>query len=203
MLYTPKAFSATDADAHKMMKENPFALLASWGNDDHFTPRPMFLSDDGHSLYGHFAGANPHSLIDPTEFRHRAIFTGPNAYISPGWYEDQNQVPTWNYLAVHITGSLDLINDPARVEAIVARLTSIAEAPFEPSWTMDKLDPEKRDRLISSITGCQLVIESIECKFKLSQNKSTESMNLVKGLRAHDSRSNDAAIADAMLEYTA
>ena len=200
MLYIPPAFGTTNADALKMIEKYPFAILASWGIDCHITHMPMFLSEDGLSLYGHFAGANPHSVINPAEFKHHAIFNGPNAYISPGWCEDQNQVPTWNYKTAHFTGTLELVSNPMEVETIVATLTRINEATFASPWTMDKLDDDKRDRLISAITGCQLRIETIECKFKLSQNKPTETRNLIEGLRSRESNSPEDDIADAMLE---
>lgn len=181
MLYIPPAFRATDAQAFSLIQDFPLATLISQGNDCQVTHMPMYLSDDQTELIGHFAAVNPHATL-PQAHPHLAIFTGANAYISAGWYRNQDQVPTWNYQVVHVTGELRRIEDPIEKLAIVDRLSEIFEAPFAVPWTTSKMSETKKNQMLAHITGCALRIEKIEAKFKLSQNKRTEKSSLLAGL---------------------
>jgi transcriptional regulator len=188
MMYVPPAFAMEEHDARLLINERPFATLFSFGtsstiNRCHTTHMPMYLVAE--SLFGHFAHTNEHSHIDPVNYQHLAIFHGPNAYISPTWYQDQNQVPTWNYEAVHVSGELVILNDDVSKLDIVTRLTEINEAAFNPPWTIEKLTNEKKHQLLGAITGCRLDITDISGKSKLSQNKAPELENLVAGLSTH------------------
>lgn len=112
-MYLPAAFRQDDRDElHRQMRATPFALLTSVGADGVLASHlPLLLEpDEGEfgTLYGHFAKANPHwrELQDGCEAL--AVFSGPDAYISPSWYptkaEHGKVVPTWNYIAVHARG---------------------------------------------------------------------------------------------------
>ncbi len=198
MIYVPQAFAVDTPDALALIEQHPFAALISMGDDFHITHMPMYLSDTEHCLYGHFAAANPHGHIRSDEYTHCAVFNGPNTYISPNWYSDANQVPTWNFQVVHVEGSLTLLDEADAKIEIVSTLTSRHEARFETPWTLDKLDPGKKQRLINAIVGCRLDITKVTGKSKLSQNKPGEIDHLIAGLRTEREPDNPSLIADRM-----
>jgi transcriptional regulator len=196
MLYNPRAFQAGNAQAMALIEQYPFATLVSWDQDCQISHLPMYLSEDKAELVGHFAGANPHEHT-AVSHRHVAVFQGPNAYISAGWYAAPNQVPTWNYQVVHLAGPLRLIQDRSEKLRIVDRLSEIHEAPFDPAWTTSKMDQSTLDQMLDHITGFTLKIETIDAKFKISQNKPLEQPNILEGL---SSRPDNQAMVDAMTD---
>jgi transcriptional regulator len=124
------------------------------------------------ALLGHMARAN-------SQWREAAgqdvlaIFWGPHAYISPQWYAADKVVPTWNYVAVHAYGRLELIEDPAAAEALLRRTVALYEAPQPRPWTLDE-PPEFIERLRAQIVAFRIPIERLEGKWKLNQNHPTE-----------------------------
>lgn len=198
MMYVPPAFAVDEKEALALVGDHPFATLISMGPDFHINHMPMFFDESEHCLYGHFASTNPHGHIRTEEYTHCAVFNGPNAYVSAGWYDDLNQVPTWNFQVTHVEGPLTLLERSDDKIEIVKTLTGIHEAGFENPWTLDKLVPEKKERLIGAIVGCRLQITKVTGKSKLSQNKPDEIANLVAGLRAHPQPGHADLIADRM-----
>ena len=199
MLYVPQRFEATRAQALELIAAFPLTTLINRGNDGWISHLPMYLSDDDTVLMGHFARANPHSEIAHGQL-HTAVFQGPNGYISAGWYEDNNQVPTWNYCTVHVTGRLQLIDEPDQVLEIVDTLSEIHESAFDPPWRSDKMDPVRRTQLLQHIRGCRLEIEQIDAKFKLSQNKPADRSAILAGLADQPPQ---ASLLDVMQEALA
>src|SRR5690606_16122918 len=109
-MYLPTAFRQDDlAELHAQIRANPFALLANVGSEGvQASHLPLLLEpEEGEfgTLYGHFARANPHWRELQGGGEALAVFSGPDAYVSPGWYpakvEHGKVVPTWNYIAVH------------------------------------------------------------------------------------------------------
>lgn len=100
------------------------------------------------------------------------IVSGPDAYISPDWYGMEDQVPTWNYVAVHLRGSLRLLPDEA-LRPHLDRLSAEHEARLAPKrpWTMDKMTPGVAERMMRQIVPVEMAVASVEATFKLSQNK--------------------------------
>ena len=100
------------------------------------------------------------------------IISGPDAYISPDWYGSEDQVPTWNYVAVHLRGPLRLLPDDAlypHLEALAAR--NEERLPGKKPWTMQKNKPETLERLMRMLVPVELTIETIDSTFKLNQNR--------------------------------
>jgi transcriptional regulator len=124
-------------------------------------------------LVGHVARANPHSalLIDGAEVC--ALFHGPHGYISPTWYVDENprwpNVPTWNYVAVHAYGRARRIDEEGAKWKIVAGLTAQYEG-INPS--VGPADWKEHAPQLEAIVGFEVIIDRIEAKTKLSQNRS-------------------------------
>lgn len=182
-MYTPPAFRLDDrATALEVMHGNPFALLviATGRGELEITHLPILVAADGDdlALRGHVSRANPaaaliagSSEVEPV--RATVVFTGPHSYVSPDWYQAENQVPTWNYLAVHASGALVHVVDPAEVERVLADLSAEHEAGLAPKrpWTMDKMAAGTAGRMMKGITAFRLAVDRLEAKAKLSQNK--------------------------------
>ena len=180
-MYLPSAFRQDDlAELHAQLQASPFALLTSAGATGvQASHLPLLLApDEGEfgTLYGHFARANPHwrDLQDDAEAL--AVFSGPDAYISPGWYpakaEHGKVVPTWNYIAVHARGPVELIEEPERLLQIVSRLSDQHESGRERPWAVSDAPREYIDSMLRAIVGFALPIRRLEGKWKLGQNRS-------------------------------
>ena len=130
---------------------------------------PMLL--EAENLVAHLARANPQARDIEAGISALAIFHGPHAYVSPSWYSDpEHSVPTWNYTAVHITGRPQVISEATAVKELLQRLVSQFESRQENPWGFDLESPDI-DNLIRGIVAFQMPIETMEGKFKLSQNR--------------------------------
>jgi transcriptional regulator len=101
------------------------------------------------------------------------LATGPDAYVSPDWYESADQVPTWNYLSVEAEGSVAPL-DEAELIALLDDLSTQEEARLLPKtpWSRDKMSDGRFEAMLRGIAGGRLFVERLEGTFKLSQNKS-------------------------------
>ena len=180
-MYLPSAFRQDDlAELHAQLQASPFALLTSAGAAGvQASHLPLLLApDEGEfgTLYGHFARANPHWRDLQGGAEALAVFSGPDAYISPGWYpakaEHGKVVPTWNYIAVHARGPVELIEEPERLLQIVSRLSDQHESGRERPWAVSDAPREYIDSMLRAIVGFALPIRRLEGKWKLGQNRS-------------------------------
>lgn len=114
------------------------------------------------------------------------VVNGPNAYISPRWYFDPTNVPTWNYIAVELEGRVHQLDEHAlrsQIEALAA--SSEARLGDHAAWTLDQAAPDDVDAMIPQIVGYELVIEDWRSTAKLSQNKpASERQRVAAGLDA-------------------
>lgn len=153
-------------------------------------------------LLGHIAIANEQWRTAMPGAQALAIVHGPQAYISPTWYEAKARhgrvVPTWNYEAVHLTGSVTFHQDAQWLRELVTRLTRLHEGGREHPWAVTDAPPEYIDGQLRAIVGVELAITAVEAKQKLSQNRSElDREGVIAGLRAEPGPG-PAAIADRM-----
>jgi len=137
------------------------------------THLPLVVKDEGeHGLIeGHFAKANRHwqGLAGRETL---VVFPGPHSYVSPANYSDPLSVPTWNYIAVHAYGTLELVEDDAGKDALLTGLIAANEPAFAEHW---RSSPEGfRRTMLAGIQGFRIPIARIEGKFKISQNRAPE-----------------------------
>ena len=176
-MYTPSHFENRDlAAAHAMMRRHPFALLATpHAGQLHLTHLPFHLDaarGARGTLEAHLAKANPHCAALREGAPSTVVFKGPDGYISPRWYADPaKNVPTWNYVAIHVHGVPQPCTEPRRLLEMIGRLTDEHEAYIERPWSLGEAQAHA-ERLVPHILGFELPIEGIEAKFKLSQNRS-------------------------------
>jgi transcriptional regulator len=166
--------------------------------------RPDAEADPGGygRLLGHIAIANPQWKTAAAGAEALAIVQGPQAYISPSWYEAKARhgrvVPTWNYETVHLTGTVTFHPDTEWLRALVTRLTRLHEGGRERPWAVTDAPPDYIDGQLRAIVGVELMITSIEAKQKLSQNRSElDREGVVAGLRG-ELGAGPEAIADLM-----
>jgi transcriptional regulator len=128
------------------------------------------------------------------------VVNGPDAYVSPDWYEGADQVPTWNYVSVELEGPVRAMTEEGLV-ALLDDLSAVNEARLAPKkpWTRDKMDPVKFDRMLGAITGYEMEVKAWRPTLKLSQNK-TEA----ERLRVADEleKLGKKALAHLMREWT-
>lgn len=102
------------------------------------------------------------------------LINGPDAYVSPRWYADQNTVPTWDYVALELQGPVRKMGE----EGLLAMLDAIAERHEEriagERWTRERVDPDKIAGLLRGIVGFEMEVRAWRPTFKLSQNKAAE-----------------------------
>ncbi|HSZ99829.1 MAG TPA: FMN-binding negative transcriptional regulator, partial [Streptosporangiaceae bacterium] len=151
---------------------------------------------------GHIAIANDQWKTAQTGAQALAIVHGPQAYISPSWYESKARhgrvVPTWNYEAVHLTGTIEFHQDPEWLRGFVTRLTELHEGGRAHPWAVTDAPPEYIDGQLRAIVGVELTITAIEAKQKLSQNRSAlDRAGVVAGLQGEPGP-DPAAIAAVM-----
>ena len=205
-MYTPAAFHLSDKTrALEVAAEYPFGVfVATLDGSIEITHLPMKLSEGptGLRLIGHVAKANP--LVRAFEARTvgTAVFSGPHAYISPDWYAAENQVPTWNYVAVHVSGPLAPITDDDALKDLLAELTDPNEGALapKPAWTHGKMPQDQLARMLKGIVGFEMRVESLVAKSKLGQNKATaDTLGAIAGLEARGG-AGDLATAILMRE---
>ena len=206
-MYLPSAFRQDDlAELHAQMQASPFALLTSAGAAGvQASHLPLLLApDEGEfgTLYGHFARANPHWRDLQGGAEALAVFSGPDAYISPGWYpakaEHGKVVPTWNYIAVHARGPVELIEEPERLLQIVSRLSDQHESGRERPWAVSDAPREYLNAMLRAIVGFALPIRRLEGKWKLGQNRSAADQQGVRDGLASSLSPGDRELAARM-----
>ena len=128
------------------------------------------------SLRGHVSKANPLVELVKDNVPGIVIFDLVDGYISPSWYPskqiDQKVVPTWNYLTVHVHGRVALIDNSEWVEDLVTELTISNESDQKAPWQVSDAPREFIEKQLKGIVGVEVLIERIEAKAKLSQNRS-------------------------------
>lgn len=201
-MYVPPSFSETDLEKlHEYIDRHSFATLISQAGTEPFATHLPLPLDRGQgpqrTLVGHMARANSHGQTAAGQ-RVLAIFHGPHAYISPSWYETANVVPTWNYVTVHVYGTLRLIEDQSRLSALIHRMVERYESTQPNPWLLDSQDEAFVSKMLDAIVGFEIEIDRIEGKWKLSQNHSLERREkVVRQLRTSDN-SDARQIADLM-----
>ncbi|MBJ7929239.1 transcriptional regulator [Bacillus toyonensis] len=178
-MYIPKYFAIQGEEMkYETIEQNSFATLFSQHNGEPYaTHLPLLLNRETLTLYGHFARPNA-QWKDSENQQVLAIFQGPHSYISPSWYETNKAVPTWNYVAVHVYGELEVVEDKQELLNSLQDLVHKYEDP-QSTYSLDNVDPDYMAGLSKGIVGFKIKINKIEGKAKLSQNHSIERRNLV------------------------
>ena len=153
-----------------------FGVLAVNGADGpHLAHVPFLLDDDGKTAWLHLVRSNPiaRALKDPLTAK--IAVSGPDSYISPDWYGVGDQVPTWNYVAVHLTGVLEL-RPQGELHDLLDRQSALFEDRLLPKtpWKTTKMSEGVMERMMRAIVPCRMQITAVDGTWKLNQNKSDD-----------------------------
>jgi transcriptional regulator len=201
-MYTPPAFAEDDpAIIRQIVRDARLATLVTATAEGLVaTPLPLMLADEGERgvLYGHVARANPQWKLPPVG-EALAMFSGPDAYITPSWYASKREhgkvVPTWNYVAVHAYGPVEFFDDPDRLHDVVTRLTNLHEGERPERWAVTDAPAEFIRSQLRGIVGLRLPIARIEGKRKLSQNRPAGDRQGVAAGLAESERESDRIVS--------
>lgn len=208
-MYTPEYFAESDEDGLAVIHGNPFALLISDCADGAppITHLPLIIDPDAPPsspvLLGHIARANPHREALAEGANVTAVFSGANGYVSPNWYPSKHAgaqtVPTWNYLATHISGQIETLPDMADKRRCVSLLSDRFEGDGPRAWRLDDEPEDFIRKMLGGIYAFRITIRDMQVKAKLSQNRSQlDRAGVINGLQSTE-RPGDFALADAML----
>jgi transcriptional regulator len=202
-MYTPPAFRDEDLDGLRAAIRA--AALANFvtatAEGPLATPLPLYL-DAGEGehgvLYGHLARANPQWRAAPIG-PGLAIFMGPDAYVSPGWYATKREtgkvVPTWNYVTIQASGPVEFFEDAGRLLDVVRRLTDLHEGERAEPWAVSDAPEDFVAAQLRGIVGLRLPITRLEGKRKMSQNRNeADRAGVAAGLAASE-RASDRTVA--------
>jgi len=198
-LYNPPQFREERPEVLLRLMQRPaLCLLVSNGASGLPEISHLPLLTDGKRVVGHLARANPHWKSLRETGRAIAIFPGPEGYVSPSSYpskaEHHRVVPTWNYEAVHAEGSIEIIEDAARLHEIVTTLTDHHEEKRANRWAVSDAPEAFIAGQLKGIVGVVLTIETLIGKRKLSQNRAAPDRDGA----LDDIAQNNAALAAAM-----
>jgi len=198
-MYIPKHFAETRPEVlHDFIRRHPLGALVvptAQGLEVNHVP---FLVEEG-VLHAHVARANP-LWQAPLGGPGVAIFQGPDRYVTPSWYASKAEtgkvVPTWNYVVVHAHGPVRFVEDQAWLRAHVERLVATHEAGRPAPWQVSDAPADYIDKLLGAIVGVELMVERLEGKWKLGQNRNAaDREGMVAGLRA-EGDADAAALAE-------
>lgn len=183
------------------MRANNFAIVVSVQDDlPVATHLPVTISrqDDTMIIRAHFAKANPQWQA-LSEGETLIVFSGAHAYISPKHYDKHENVPTWNYIAVHAYGHAKIVqydDNPAAMNALIEELISTSETSYMEHW--HSLPDKYKHGMMGGTVGFEMVVSRIDAKAKLSQNKNAhEQGRIIESLLGH-ADSDAVAIGEAM-----
>lgn len=176
-MYTPPMFKSDRAAGLAFAQARGFGTICAWdGKKPIASPLPFYLdyADDGTPRAAfHVARGNPLiALADGTSSWLLAV-NGADAYVSPDWYVSPDQVPTWLYQTVHLTGAVRRLSD-AELSVQVDTLSAKFEEWLlpKPPWKSSKMTAGRLDAMKKAIVGLSMNVEEVEGSFKLNQHKS-------------------------------
>ena len=193
-----------DADVARNLafaREVGFGVLAANGADAPMLSHvPFLLSDDGTVAELHLVRSSPIARALKAPLTASIAISGPHGYISPDWYGIEDQVPTWNYVAVHLTGQLEL-RPQDELRDLLDRQSGHFENLLLPKtpWTTGKMTPDVLDKMMRQIVPCRMQITDVDGTWKLNQNKTDEvRLGAANGVEANGLGVNTDALAAQM-----
>lgn len=198
-MFSPKYFKMKDKEeVIQFMKEYSFVTIVTVNNGVPIaTHVPVQLHQEGehYVLTGHVAYANPQWRTFEGN-RVLIIFQGPHAYISSSWYSHEN-VPTWNYQAVHVYGQATLLDEQQLRDDLAKQLQKYEQHRQQPVlW--ETLSPELLDKQLKGIVGFKVTIDDIQATYKLSQNRNEQDFQQVIEQLEHEPQPIAQQVAAAM-----
>jgi transcriptional regulator len=203
MMYVPPAFEESDpTKLFDFIEANSFGLLVSHLKKELYASHlPLVLNrgiEPSGQLTGHMARANPQwREISGQDVL--TVFSGPHAYISPTWYQAENVVPTWNFVAVQVYGKCEVLDDERATAQILEDYVSTYERRMPSPWLIDPTTAFFR-KMAKMVVAFRINIRRIEGKWKLGQNHPAERREKVARKLAESEDFNSREIARLMAQ---
>jgi transcriptional regulator len=203
-VYIPRAFHETSQPyIRDFIRQHAFATLVSSDNERPLATHVLLDLQEKTAaswvLAGHMAKANPQWRTFQSHRELLAIFSGPHAYVSAGWYSIKS-APTWNYINVHAYGVPRIIEDHAELYGLLKRLVDNQEqySRDKSRYTIESLPKDILESMMDGIVGFEIAVTKIDAAVKLSQNRSSEDyQTIVEKLRERGDHGS-AEVADEM-----
>ncbi|WP_308389453.1 FMN-binding negative transcriptional regulator [Acidithiobacillus sp. AMEEHan] len=194
-MYIKREFEETRLQyLHQLIRDYPLSTFIAMGDDSTFEVNhiPLHLVHTGEGfglLQGHIARANPLTKLLAADVDVLAIFHGPQAYITPSWYEskisDGKVVPTWDFAVVHTFGTARLIEDPMWLRTHLESMTAESEEKYFSDWRLSDAPEQFIERMLAVIVGIEIVVNRYYGKWKVSQNQpQINQKSVIAGLRS-------------------
>lgn len=202
-MYIPDLYKNEDKESiRKFLKENAFGLLINQTNGKLWAthiPLELEINKEGEEvLMGHVSKENPQWTAFESNDQILAVFTGAHSYISPSWYDHEN-VPTWNFTAVHIYGKIKIIEG----DAVIDSLTKLVDKYEQNSKCPVRVaDLSKRTMMEArGIVAFEIKIEEIQAQTKMSQNRDDKNYAAIITELNNTEKPQSIAVAEEMAKY--
>jgi transcriptional regulator len=202
-MYVPPVHKVSPDVATRFVRERAFGMIVAVDGALPVAVHVPFLveikSDGEMRLEAHVARVNPFHQVIARAPDVLVTVSGPDAYISPDWYIAKDQVPTWNYIAVHLRGTVRLL--PAEAAAGHSdRLSAAFEARLHPKppWRAEKMSQDKHRAMLSAIVAFEVHVSGFDASWKLGQHKTRADRIEVARMLAWRGAWSECAIAEHM-----
>jgi len=189
-MYTPNHYKNEDLkQIREFIKSNSFGILVNQVNDRPWaTHIPIELDTDADGndiLVSHISKANPQWKSFNEQDEVLCIFNGPHSYISSSWYKVE-EVPTWNYIAVHVYGRITLLSEEEVLASMHALVNKYERESKDPISLHDMSD--KTMAQIRGVVGFKIDVTDIQATYKLSQGREQDHPKIISELKERDSQ---------------
>ena len=201
-MYLPKVLVEEDRTlVLRLLRENPLANVVTAHPELIVNAAPTMISEvEGQiEIRFHLAQRNTQCDALPDGAQCLLVFTGPNCYVSPSWYAEHPNVPTWNYIAAHAHGSIRVLSE-SELEQLLRELTHLHEPAVGGTWRYEEMPSDFRQELLAEIRGFCMQVTRLEAKSKLSQNRPLEDRHNVSRHLLESSSASARAVGQWMAE---
>ena len=200
-MYMSPVFKNEDREAiFDFIENNGFGILVSSSNPRILAthiPFDLYKNQDGQMyLQGHVAKGNPQWKEFATQSEVLVIFNGPHSYISSSWYDHEN-VPTWNYIAVHVYGKINILSGEPLLSSLKKMVDKYEKGSKNPV-SVSTMSESFLKKQINGIVGFEIEITELQAAYKLSQNRDAKNQQAIVDALNETNDTQAKAIAAAM-----
>ena len=198
MRYTPHFLLTDEAEVKRLIRENPWATIVSNTANGHVASHyPVILEEkpEGISIVSH-VGRPDERAHELGQHEVLVIIAGAHGYISPGWYDNSEFVPTWNHATAHLYGTPEILSDEENFRVLGELVDHFEKRMPEPVSL--SIDEKTAQRLATGTVGIRIPITRFDARLKLSQNKSPEVRERIIAALESDGPYSSQPLADEM-----
>ena len=201
--YVPAPYRMEEQTARRTIHAEPFALVVTPGQEGvtEATQTPLYFEDGQpgcDTLIGHITRINPQAPDLMRDGPALAVFCGPSAYVSPRWYVEDEDVPTWIYQSVHVRGRIEPVAEGADMLALMRNIVAQSEARIGGDWPLSRIPQADVDRMMQRIIGFRLRIETVTGVAKLEQVRSAANRSAVADMLRQGQEPGRGRLADLL-----